>query len=72
MSALAFIVGIVVYRDIVKASGGAKKRRPSTTQTPNIEETAQLIESATRGDQKAFRKTVRARVAILQPVSYVI
>ena len=72
MSALTFIVSIVVHRDIVKASGGAKKRRPSITQTPNIEETAQLIESATRGDQKAFREAVRARVAILQHVPYVI
>jgi len=56
---------------VVKAMGNAKKGIPSTQQTPPIQETTQLIESASRGNQKALRKIVSVCVAILLCISYV-
>ena len=58
-------------KTVVKAKGNTKKGIPSTRQTPHIQETALLIESASRGDQKALRKIVSVCVAILLPISYV-
>jgi hypothetical protein len=55
---------------IVKASGNIKQGIPSTRQTPHIQETAQLIQSAERGDQKAFRSLVSVCLAILLHASH--
>lgn len=55
---------------IVKEMGNTKKGIPSTQQTPHVQETALLIESASRSNQKASRKIVSICVAILLPISY--
>jgi len=57
---------------VVKSKGNTKIGIPSSQQTPHIQEIALLIESASRGDQKALRKIVSVCVAlILLPISYV-
>ncbi|KAF9784708.1 hypothetical protein BJ322DRAFT_1211601 [Thelephora terrestris] len=53
----------------VKASGNIKKGIPSTRQTPHIQETAQLIQSAERGNQKAFRSLLRLRQGDRCPIT---
>ncbi|KAF9787523.1 hypothetical protein BJ322DRAFT_1107581 [Thelephora terrestris] len=53
----------------VKAKGTTKHGIPSTRQTPQIEEIAQLIQSASRGDQKAFRQLLRLRQGDKCPIT---
>jgi hypothetical protein len=52
---------------VVKAAGSKRKGAPSQEQTPTYNETATLIENATRGDQKALRLIVRIMSDSLNP-----